>query len=58
MLRIINPKILLLIKKELEKMCIAKIISPTQHSSWVYNLVVVRKKIGEIGLCVDFRNPN
>jgi hypothetical protein len=33
MLRRINPELLPLIKKELEKMFAAKIIAPTQHSS-------------------------
>jgi hypothetical protein len=28
------------------------------HSTWVSNLVPVRKKSGEIRLCVDFRNLN
>ena len=36
----------------------AKIIVPLRYSSWVSNLVPVRKKNGEIRLCVDFRNPN
>ena len=34
------------------------IIAQTRDSSWVSNLVVVRKKNGEIRLCVDFRNLN
>jgi hypothetical protein len=36
----------------------AKIIAPTRHSTWVSNLVVVRKKTCEIRLCVDFKNLN
>jgi hypothetical protein len=34
------------------------IISPIIYSSWMSNLVVVRKKTGEIHLHVDFRNLN
>ena len=34
------------------------IIKPIRHSSWVSNLVPVRKKNGEIRLGVDFRNLN
>ncbi len=34
------------------------IIFPVRHSTWVANLVPVRKKNGEIRLCVDFRNLN
>ena len=36
----------------------AKIIVPLRYSSWVANLVPVRKNNGEIRLCVDFRNLN
>ena len=35
-----------------------KIIVPLRYSSWVANLVPVRKKNGEIRLCVDFCNLN
>jgi hypothetical protein len=47
-LRNINPKLTPFIHKELQKMFAAKIIAPTRHSSWVSNLVVVRKKNGDI----------
>ena len=36
----------------------AKIIVPLRYSKWIANLVVVRKKNGEIRLCVDLRNLN
>jgi hypothetical protein len=36
----------------------AGIIAPIRYSSWMSNLVVVRKKSGDIRLCVDFRNLN
>ena len=36
----------------------AKIIVTLRFSKWVANLVLVRKKNGEIWLCVDFRNLN
>ena len=29
---------------------------PVRYSDWVSNLVLVRKKTGEIRLCIDFRN--
>jgi len=35
-----------------------KIILPLRYSDWVENLVPVRKKNGEIRLCVDYRNLN
>ena len=42
----------------MKKLSDAKIIVPLRYSSWVANLVPVRKKNGEIRLCVDFRNLN
>lgn len=32
------------------------IIEPIRYSTWVSNLVSVRKNNGDIRLCVDFRN--
>jgi ribonuclease HI len=57
-LRHINPKLASQIQKELQKMVDAGIIAPIRYSSWMSNLVVVRKKNGDIRLCVDFRNLN
>ena len=57
-LRRMNPVLLPTIEKELEKFLDAQIIVPLRYSSWVANLVPVRKKNGEIRLCVDFRNLN
>jgi hypothetical protein len=31
---------------------------PVRYSEWVANLVLVRKKNGEIRVCIDFRNLN
>jgi hypothetical protein len=42
----------------LKRLLNAKIIVPLRYSEWVENLVPVRKKNGEIRLCVDFRNLN
>ena len=36
----------------------ACIIYPIHHSTWAENIVPVRKKNGEIGIFVDFRNLN
>ena len=57
-LRRINPDLFHVIEKEVKKILDAKIIVPLRYSSWVANLVPVRKKNGEIRLCVDFRNMN
>lgn len=36
----------------------ARIIYPIHHSTWVANIVPVRKKNGKIRICVDFINLN
>jgi len=57
-LRRINPVLLPLIGKEVKHMYEAGIIAPIRFLEWVSNLVLSRKKIGEIRLCVDLRNVN
>jgi ribonuclease HI len=57
-LRKMHPKLEPTVQKELNKLLSAKIIFPVGHTQWVSNLVPVRKKNGEIRLCVDFRNLN
>ena len=42
----------------MKKILDAKIIIPLRYSEWVVNLVPVRKKSGEVRLCVDIRNLN
>ena len=50
--------VLPLIKKEVKKLFEAKIIVSLRFSKWLANLVLARKKKGEIRLCVDFKNMN
>ena len=50
--------LLSIIEKEIKKLWEAKIILPLRFSNWVANIVPVRKKKGEIRICVDFRNLN
>jgi len=57
-LRRINPKLLPLIEKEVNRLYKSGIIVPIIFSNWISNLVPVRKKTGEICLCIDFRNLN
>ena len=47
-----------MIFREVEKMLKARIIYPIHHLTWIVNIIPVRKKIGEIRICVDFRNLN
>jgi len=57
-LRRINLALLPIVEKEIKKILDAQIILPLRYSNWVTNLVPIRKKYGEIRLCVDFRNLN
>jgi hypothetical protein len=57
-LRQTNPMLLHIMEREVKKILDAQIIVPLRYSKWVSNLVLVRKKSGEIILCVDFRNLN
>ena len=54
----INPMLFPIIEKEIKNLFYAKIFVTLRFSKWVANLVPVRKKNGEIRLCVDFRNLN
>jgi hypothetical protein len=51
---LINPTLEDTIRKELEKLLKAGIISPVKYSEWVSNLFPVRKTTGQIRLCIDF----
>jgi len=57
-LRQINHMLYPIIEKELKWMLDAKIIVPLRYSKCIANMLPVRKKNGEIRLCVDFRNLN
>ena len=45
-------------KKESNKLIEESIIFRIKYSNWVANLVLVKKKSGEIKLCEDFRDLN
>ena len=47
-----------LIEKEIINIFDAKIIVALRHSKFLANVVPVRKKNGEIRICIDFRNIN
>ena len=57
-LRRMNPKLLPLVEKDIKKLFEAKIIVALRFSRWVANLVLVRKKNGEIMICIDLKNLN
>jgi hypothetical protein len=47
-----------IMEKEVKNILDVQIIIPLRYYEWVANLVLVRKKNGEIKLCVYFRNLN
>jgi hypothetical protein len=57
-LRQTNPMLLPIMEREVKRLLDAQIIIPLRYSEWMDNLVHVRKKNGEIILCVYFRNLN
>jgi hypothetical protein len=57
-IRKFNPILMSIIEKEMKIMLDARIIVPLRYSDWVANLVPMRKKSGEICLCVYFQNLN
>lgn len=56
--RPVNPKLEPLMQKEVFRLIESSIIFPIKHTNWVSNLVPIRKKNGELRLCVDFRDLN
>ena len=53
-----DPRLEPLVMKELNKMLDAKIIFWVRYTHWVANLMPIRKKDGDIRLCIDFKNLN
>ena len=47
-----------IMERDVKKLLDAQIIVHLRYLEWVVNFVPVRKKNGEIRLCVDFRNLN
>ena len=56
--RRMNPDLQLPVIAEVDKMEKAGFIEPCIYTSWLSNIVVVRKKNGQIRVCVDFRDVN
>ena len=54
--RPVNPTLAPKMQEELMKLMDGGIIKPIRHSSWVSNLVPIRKKNGDIKLCINFTN--
>ncbi|XP_070045945.1 uncharacterized protein [Nicotiana tomentosiformis] len=53
-----RPNLVPVIKTEVNKLIEAKFIREVKYSTWVSSTVPVRKKNGQIRVCVDFRDLN
>jgi hypothetical protein len=56
--RPMNPRLELLVRKELEKLIRAGFIQPVELTTWVSPMVIVRKKNGKLRVCIDYRALN
>ena len=56
--RVFRHEVELQIKDEIEKLLKAGFIKPIKHPTWLANVVPVKKKNGQIRVCVDFRDLN
>lgn len=57
-LKKVHPKVVLLVKAELERMLATKVIRPIDYSEWISNMVPITKPSGDIRICTNFRDLN
>ncbi len=53
-----RPELIPQIKVEVNKLIEAGFIREVKYASWISNIVLVRKKNGQIRICVEFRDLN
>ncbi|KAL6219351.1 hypothetical protein ACLB2K_007110 [Fragaria x ananassa] len=46
------------IKQEIEKLLVCGFIKPIKHPTWLANIVPVKKKNGQVRICIDYRDLN
>ena len=56
--RVFHTEIEAQITHEVRKLLVVGFIKPIQHPKWLSNIVLVKKKNGQIRCCVDFHNLN
>jgi hypothetical protein len=56
--RRMNPQLQLLVKAELERLLKAGFIKPVEITDWVSPMILVKKKIGKLRVCVIYRKLN
>ena len=57
-IRTFHPDIKAQIIKEIQKLLAAGFIRPIEHLNWLSNIVLVKKKNGQMRCCVDYQNLN
>jgi hypothetical protein len=57
-MRTFHPEVEAQITKEIQKLLAVGFVKPIQHPQWLSNIVLVKKKNGQIRCCVDFHNLN
>ena len=57
-MRTFHPDVEAQIIQEIQKLLTVGFIKPIMHPKWLSNIVLVKKKNGQIRCCVDFRNLN
>ena len=57
-MRTFHPDVKAQIIQEIQKLLTAGFIKPIMHPKWLSNIVLVKKKNGQIRCCVDFQNLN
>ncbi|KAG9449925.1 hypothetical protein H6P81_009890 [Aristolochia fimbriata] len=53
-----RPELVPEIEKEVDKLIAANFIREVKYPTWIANIVSVKKKTGQIRVCVDFRDLN
>ena len=56
--RVFHTEVEAQIIQEVMKLLTAGFIKPIQHPKWLFNIVPVKKRNGQIRCCMDFRNLN
>jgi len=53
-----NPQLQMIVKAELEKLLQAGFIKPVEITNWISPMVLVKKKNGQLKVCIDYRKLN
>ncbi len=54
----LNPNYVAIVKHDIDKLLTTRFIQPIEEVTWLSPIVVVPKKNGKLGICVDFKKLN